>query len=57
MRAYWAKRVFTGKGMPPKILPNEEEVIRWVNDSKKVRIGYIGEVPETAHVKVLFSED
>ncbi len=57
MRAYWAKRVFTGKGMPPKTLPNEEEVIRWVNDSKNVRIGYIGEVPETAHIKVLFSED
>lgn len=52
IKAYWAKRIFTGKGTPPKTRMDEQAVIRWVNEGRG-RIGYVsaGAVNET--VKVL----
>lgn len=38
--AYWAKRIFTGKGLPPDIRPDENSVVEWVSE-KDGRIGYV----------------
>jgi hypothetical protein len=29
MKAYWTKMVFTGRGQPPRELPNSAAVRRW----------------------------
>jgi ABC-type phosphate transport system substrate-binding protein len=54
IRAYWAKRIFTGKGSPPGILPDEEAVVKWVSEAPG-RIGYVrSEALDKSKVKVLF---
>jgi ABC-type phosphate transport system substrate-binding protein len=40
MRAYWAKRIFTGKGTPPDTRPDERSVVRWVAAAPG-RIAYV----------------
>ncbi len=52
MRAYWAKRVFTGKGTPPATVSDEEAVVEWVAAGKG-RIGYVSGATATDGVKVL----
>ena len=41
LRAYWAKRVFTGKGKPPKIISNTEELLELIGEDQRY-ISYIG---------------
>lgn len=52
MRAYWAKRIFTGKGTPPETRPDERSVIRWVAAGSG-RIAYISADMADDSVKVL----
>ncbi len=40
VKAYWAKRIFTGKGTPPKALDDAAAVKQWVA-GKPGRLGYI----------------
>ncbi len=40
LKAYWAKRIFTGKGKPPRILQNREE-LRALVASHKRYLSYI----------------
>ncbi|MEM7294149.1 MAG: phosphate ABC transporter substrate-binding protein [Pseudomonadota bacterium] len=40
LRAYWAKRIFTGKGKPPRVVRNAEEMQRLVGGD----IHYLGYV-------------
>lgn len=54
MRAYWAKRIFTGKGRPPDTLSNERSVLRWVA-SEPGRIGYISAGLLDDSVRVLYT--
>lgn len=35
LRAYWAKRVFTGKGKPPKIIATTDELLSLVSSDKQ----------------------
>ncbi len=53
LKSYWAKRVFTGKGSPPKTLPDAAAVKQWVS-SGKGRIGYIDSGTVDDSVQVLF---
>ncbi len=53
LKSYWAKRVFTGKGSPPKALPDAAAVKQWVV-SGKGRIGYIDSAAVDDSVQVLF---
>lgn|SRR5690554_5611137 len=58
IRAYWAKRIFTGKGTPPEVRPDEAAVLRWVAGAPG-RIGYVrAEALERANgtVKVLLRQ-
>jgi len=50
--AYWSKLVFTGKGVPPKEVSNDAEVIALVSANPNV-IGYIDEASVTNAVKVI----
>jgi len=40
LRAYWAKRVFTGKGLPPVVVGTKEELLEAVTE-KDSRISYV----------------
>ncbi len=52
VRAYWAKRIFTGKGSPPATLPDEQAVVDWVAGGKG-RLGYVSGSAVSDRVKVL----
>ncbi|WP_104398904.1 phosphate ABC transporter substrate-binding protein [Vibrio penaeicida] len=52
LQAYWAKRVFTGKGQPPKALPSADLVKNTVQTGNNI-IGYIDESQVDDSVKVL----
>jgi ABC-type phosphate transport system substrate-binding protein len=40
MKAYWTKKIFTGRGQPPRELPNSQAVRKLVADNPNL-IGYI----------------
>jgi len=40
MKAYWTKKIFTGRGQPPRELPNSQTVRKLVADNPTL-IGYI----------------
>lgn len=50
--AYWSKLVFTGKGIPPKEVPNDAEVVDIVANNKNA-IGYVDESSVTGAVKAI----
>ena len=52
LQAYWAKKVFTGKGQPPKTQPSASLMKSAVANSAN-SIGYIDESDVDASVKVL----
>lgn len=52
MRAYWAKRIFTGKGTPNEIMRSEAAIKKWVA-SNAGHIGYISAAAVDDSVKVL----
>ena len=54
LKSYWSKRIFTGKGQPPKALGSDADVIAKVS-SDPGSIGYISKDSVTDSVKVLAS--
>ncbi|WP_339720934.1 phosphate ABC transporter substrate-binding protein [uncultured Paraglaciecola sp.] len=50
--AYWSKLVFTGKGIPPKELDNDAEVLAIVADNQNA-IGYVDSASVSDAVKVI----
>jgi len=50
--AYWSKLVFTGKGIPPKEVSSDAEVIDLVSKNPSV-VGYINKASVTDAVKVV----
>jgi ABC-type phosphate transport system substrate-binding protein len=50
--AYWSKLVFTGKGVPPKEVNSDAEVIELVSQNPSV-IGYIERASATDAVKIV----
>jgi len=52
INAYWSKLVFTGKGIPPKELSSDAEVLSTVTENKDT-IGYVDSSAVTAAVKVV----
>ena len=50
--AYWSKLVFTGKGVPPKEVANDAEVIELVSKNPSA-IGYVDSASVTGAVKVI----
>lgn len=56
IKAYWAKRVFTGKGSPPDVKSSEAAVVAWVAAAPG-RIGYVSPAALNDSVKVLLRKD
>lgn len=54
LKAYWSRLVFTGKGQPPKAMPNSGEVKKLVSTNPNM-IGYIEKAAVDASVKVLLN--
>lgn len=54
LKAYWSGLIFTGKGMPPKSVLDNEEVVEYVAENPEA-IGYVSGEAEIAGVKVLLS--
>lgn len=52
LRAYWAKIVFSGKGVPPKPLSSDDEVVNWVASTPGA-MGYVDNAAVNDSVKVL----
>jgi ABC-type phosphate transport system substrate-binding protein len=50
--AYWSKLVFTGKGIPPKEVSSDAEVIDLVSKNPSV-IGYVDSASATDAVKII----
>ncbi|GBG13327.1 uncharacterized protein NMK_0873 [Novimethylophilus kurashikiensis] len=53
-KSYWAKLSFTGKGTPPKEVPNSAEVKKEVAENPSL-MGYIEKSAVDGSVKVLFT--
>ena len=53
MKALWAQNIFSGKGLPPKVVDPDAEVKRIVNTHKNA-IGYIRSASVDDTVKVVF---
>lgn len=50
--AYWAKIMFTGKGVPPKVVGSEKDMIDLVSKNPNI-IGYVNTANVTADVRVV----
>lgn len=55
LKAYWSKLIFTGKGQPPKEVPNAAEVKKLVANNPNT-IAYIEKGSVDSSVKVVYSE-
>ena len=55
LKAYWAKLVFTGEGVPPKEYAGDKSVLERVAATPG-GIGYVSDKPGDNSVKVLFEE-
>lgn len=55
VKAYWSKIIFTGKGQPPKEVPNTAEVKKLISGNPNT-IGYIEKSAVDSSVKVVWSE-
>ena len=50
--AYWAKLMFTGKGVPPKVVDSETDMITLVSKNPSI-IGYVDAASVTPDVRVV----
>lgn len=56
LKAYWSKKIFSGKGAPPPSLADDTEIKSWVNKNPE-GLGYIDSAAVDNSVKVLLSLD
>ncbi len=52
LKAYWSKRIFTGKGTPPIIKKDDEAMLAWVAE-QPLALGYVYRKSVNDSVKVL----
>lgn len=50
--AYWAKIMFTGKGVPPKVVASDKDMIDLVSKNPNI-IGYVDSASVTGDVRVV----
>ena len=55
LKAYWAKKTFTGKGFPPEVLEDDSAVIDWVSSNPN-GLGYVDSSSVNNKVKVLLKD-
>jgi hypothetical protein len=54
LKSYWSKMVFSGKGTPPKELPNSGEVLKLISSNPSL-IGYVDKTAADGSVKVIYA--
>ena len=52
LKSYWSRRLFTGKGSPPKQLPSSDDIIDLVSTNPNI-IGYVDAGKVNDSVKVI----
>ena len=52
LKAYWSKRIFTGKGTPPIVKKGDEAMLAWVAE-QPLALGYVYRKSVNDSVKVL----
>ncbi len=52
LKKYWSKRIFTGKGTPPKVLKDDTAVLEWIAE-QPLGLGYVFKSSVNDSVKVL----
>lgn len=52
VKAFWSKVIFTGRGRPPRMLPNDAEVLRALRDNRTA-IGYVSRSSIDAGSRIL----
>ena len=53
MKSYWARMIFTGRGMSPREVSSDREMTLLVGSDRKF-IGYMDEADVTSDLKVVF---
>ncbi|EKF75747.1 hypothetical protein A11A3_02722 [Alcanivorax hongdengensis A-11-3] len=53
MKSYWARMIFTGRGMPPRQVSGDREMQLLVSSNRNF-IGYLDDSRVTAKLKVVF---
>ena len=56
LRAYWAKRIFTGKGRPPDTVPSQSALVKVLTDNINA-IGYIELAKVSPQLRVIATVD
>ncbi len=54
MKSYWSRLIFTGKGVPPKILSSDAEIVETVSRNPDA-IGYVDSSSVNDSVKVILA--
>ncbi|WP_231874242.1 hypothetical protein [Alcanivorax sp. NBRC 102024] len=53
MKSYWARMIFTGRGMPPREVSSEQEMVMLVGSNRNF-VGYLDASQVTPDLKVVF---
>jgi len=53
LKRYWSKRIFSGKGIPPKVIGDDEAMKAWVAKTPN-SLGYINAAALDSSVKAVF---
>ncbi|MEQ3636797.1 hypothetical protein [Alcanivorax sp.] len=53
MKSYWAEMIFTGRGMPPREVSSNREMVMLVGSNRNF-IGYVDEAKVTPQLKVVY---
>ena len=54
LKSYWSKMVFSGKGTPPKEVPNSSEMLKLIAANPST-IGYVEKSAVNTSVKIIFA--
>jgi ABC-type phosphate transport system substrate-binding protein len=54
LQTYWSVQIFTGKGTPPTIVSNDQEVLQWLTKNPQ-GIGYISKESLNPSVKAIYT--
>ena len=53
MKSYWARMIFTGRGMPPREVSSEQEMVMLVGSNRNF-VGYLDAALVTPDLKVVY---
>ena len=53
MKSYWARMIFTGRGMPPREVSSNREMVMLIGSNRNF-IGYVDETEVTPQLKVVY---